>query len=140
MQQFIEFATRHWELCAAFLVVLVVWVVLELRNKLMGITEHSPHEVTMLINRHEAVVLDVRDNTQFNNGHIISSINIPLAELDTKLNQLAKYKAQPIILVYPIGESAAKIGALLQNNGIEKVSSLKGGIAAWQSNGLPLVK
>lgn len=140
MQQFIEFSSKHWELWLAFLAVLVVWMTLEIRNKMVGLHLHSPQETIQLINRHEAVVLDVRDNAQFSRGHVTGAINIPLAELDAKLSQLKKYKENPIIIVCPLGESPTKIGALLQNNGFLKISCLKGGLPAWQSAGLPLVK
>lgn len=140
MQQLIEFGLHHWELLLAFIVVLALLIGLELRNRFTGFPQLSAHEVTRLINREDAQVVDIRDDASFARGHIIGSINIPMAEVETKLAKTKKDKAKPLIIVFSVGQTPAKIATLLQNQGFEDISILKGGIASWQSAGLPLVK
>lgn len=140
MQQFIEFGLHHWELLLAFFVVLLLLIGLEVRNRFTGFPQLSAHEVTRLINREDAQVLDIRDDTSFTKGHIIGSINIPTTDIENKLNKLKKDKAKPLIIVFSVGQTPAKTATLLQNQGFEDLSILKGGIASWQSAGLPLVK
>lgn len=139
MQQFLTFSLHHWELWLAFFVLLVLLILLELRNKFSGLQSVSPREATFLINREDAVVVDLRDNNAFATGHILDAINIPAPELPNKLPQLENQKAKPLILVGSNGPALNKLGTLLLSNGF-KVNHLNGGIAAWQSAGLPLVK
>lgn len=140
MQQYIEFGTRHWELLLSFLVILILLIALELRNRFTGFPQLSAQEATRLINREDAQVLDIRDEASYSKGHIIGGINIPSANLEDKLSKLKVNKAKPIILVFSMGQTPAKIATLLQKQGFEDISILKGGIASWQSAGLPLVK
>lgn len=140
MQQFIDFSLRHWELWLAFFIVLGILIAIELYSKLSGVRQLSHHETTLLINRQDAVVLDIRDANNYAKGHIVGAISIPYEELSAKLDKLAKYKDKPIIIVYSVGQPLPKVGSLLKQNGYTKVNAIKGGIATWQNAGLPLVK
>lgn len=140
MQQLIEFSLRHWELALAFIAILGLLLGLELRDKLVGIRALSPQEITLLINRESAVVLDIRSRELFNKGHIAGSINTPFDELSAKIGQLAKHKSKSLILVHAAGQPLAKCKSLLKNSGFAQITYLKGGISTWQSAGLPLVK
>ncbi len=140
MQTYLDFITQHWELCLAFVVILALLLALELRAKLSGLAQVSPQQATLLMNHEDAVILDIRDNKQFSAGHIIGAINIPAAELEQNLQQLEKHKAKPIIIVHSPSQPPHKTGVLLQTNSFANVSNLSGGISAWQSAGLPLVK
>lgn len=140
MQPYLEFALRHWELCLAFIVVLVLLLGLELRVKLSGLAQLTPNEAILLINRDEAIVVDIRDSAQFAKGHILGAINIPSSELATKTNQLEKYRDKTIILVHSTTQPPGKAGVTLQENGFLNVKNLTGGINAWLDANLPLVK
>jgi rhodanese-related sulfurtransferase len=140
MHQFIEFSIRHWDLWLAFIVILGLLLGLELHGKLMGLPQVSPQEATLLVNHEGGVFLDLRDAKDFTKGHILDAINIPFNEVSTKLAQLEKYKATPIILITALHHSPAKMRALLHQNGYYKLHGLQGGISGWQSAGFPLVK
>jgi rhodanese-related sulfurtransferase len=140
MQQYIDFFFHHLELWIAFFVILLFLLALEIRNKITGLKQLSPQEVTRLINRENAVVLDVRDSTQFATGHIIAAINIPQAELEDKISRLEKYKNTPIIIITNAGQPTSKIASLLQSRGFTQLFTLQGGIANWQNSSLPLEK
>jgi rhodanese-related sulfurtransferase len=140
MQQYITFIQNHWELCLAFVVILVLYLALELRAKLSGLAQVSPQQATLLMNHEDAVILDIRDAGQFSAGHILGAINIPAAEIEKNIEQLTKYQSKPIIIVHSPTQPPHKTGVILQENGFVNVSNLSGGIAAWQTAGLPLVK
>ena len=131
MQQFIEFSLRHWELWLAFF---------ELHAKLTGTLPLTVQEAIFKINREDAIFLDIRDVLSFKKGHIAESINIPVSELKTKLNELDSYRERPIIINYSHGQSHHKIGRLLKNAGFTKCYHLKGGIVSWQNAALPVIK
>lgn len=140
MQQFIEFGLRHWELIAAFVVVFILVIIFEIYGQMAGLKQLSTHAATLLINKQDAVVVDIRDKESFAQGHIAQAINIPLTDLEAKQKQLDKYKNKPIILVCTMGQSTTKAAAFLNKNGFTQVQALKGGINAWQSANLPLTK
>lgn len=140
MQQFINFIIHHWELWTAFFVILLAFIAFEARNKLTGIPQISPQQTTMLINREDALLVDLRDSISFTKGHVINAINVPLSDFTTKLGLLDKYKQKTIIVAGTPGQPFHKIYSQLQTNGFSKIYSLKGGIPAWQNAGLPLTK
>jgi len=100
----------------------------------------SPIEATLLMNRENALVLDVREAAEYAAGHIPNARNIPLGELGGRTDELAKYKARPVVLVCQSGSRSASARTLLEKAGFEKVHNLGGGIAGWQKDGHPLVK
>lgn len=140
MDLFISFVIRHWELWTLFAALLLALAGLEVRDRIRGIHALSPQQVTHLINREDAVILDVRDNNSYTQGHIIDAINIPLKELKDQLNKLEKYKARPIIITYGANQSVSAAATLLLELGFAQVNTLKGGMATWQSANLPLQK
>ncbi len=140
MQPYLNFALQHWELCLAFVVILGLLLGLELRVKLSGLAQLSPNDAVLLINREEAVILDIRDTAQFAKGHILGAINLPAAELEQKIRQLDKYSDKTIIIVHSTSQPPGKTGVTLQNNGFLNVKNLRGGISAWVNANLPLVK
>ena len=140
MHQFIEFVLHHWELWLAFAVIVVLLLTFELHSKLTGLNNLSPQEAITLVNHNEAVIIDIRDNSNFTKGHIINAVNIPLPQLDSGLKKIEKYKDKPVILSYGVGQAHHKAARLLKQAGFSDLYNLKGGIASWQNAGLPLVK
>ncbi len=85
-----------------------------------------------------AVVLDVRDNGEFSGGHLPNARNIPVVDLEKRLGELPSGK--PVLVVCATGQRAGKAIATLKKAGRDQVFSLEGGLAAWRSAGLPVVK
>ena len=102
--------------------------------------EVGPAEAVTLINRRDAVVLDVRDAAEYKSGHITNARNVPESELDARQKELEKVKAKPIIVSCGRGNRSAAIAAKLRKLGFAEVVSLRGGIAAWQQANMPLEK
>jgi len=97
-------------------------------------------QATHLINRDDALVLDVREPAEYAKGHILGAKNAPLAELERRMPELAKFKARPVIVLCESGNRSGNAIAVLRRNGFANVYNLAGGLAAWQQAGLPVAK
>lgn len=140
MDQFISFVIKHWELWLLLFGLVAALGILELRDRFFGIRALSPHEVTHMMNRENATLLDIRDDNSFAKGHILGSVNMPVKQIDEKTNQLEKYKSKPIIIIYSMNQAVSAAASLLIKQGFTQVFTLKGGIATWQNANLPLEK
>src|SRR2546422_9799630 len=88
---------------------------------------------TQLINREDALVVDVRDPGEYGAGHILGAKNVPLSRLDAGGSEIApKRKDKPVIVYCDNGNRSAKAAAALRSQGFAKVVSLAGGLGAWQ--------
>ncbi|WP_372609581.1 rhodanese-like domain-containing protein [Halomonas sp.] len=138
IDQLFEFVQNHPLLVAAFLMVLFAWIFYELRNS--GASGVNSSEATQLINREDAVVVDIREANDFKAGHIAGARNIPQSKLDVRMTELNKVKDKPIIVVCKHGQSSGAAMGKLTTAGFERVIKLKGGITQWQTDGMPVVK
>jgi rhodanese-related sulfurtransferase len=105
-----------------------------------GISSVTPSEAVVLINRSNAVVLDVRDEAEFANGHITDARHIPLAQLADRIKELQKFKDKPVLVNCQAGTRSAKAGDTLRKSGFTQVHNLQGGLNAWVQAKLPVVK
>ena len=95
---------------------------------------------TQLMNRSDALVIDLRSTDEFVKGHVLGARNVPLADLERRAGDLDKNKARPVI-VY--GADASRTGAaipMLRQAGFSDVRNLSGGYSAWLQAGLPVEK
>lgn len=113
----------------------LLWPSLTVRGK-----RGSPQDITMLINRGKATILDVRDAKEYAEGHLPDAKNIPLAELDKRLAELDKFKSRSLIVVGKSDARGSAAAAKLGKAGFGDVVNLEGGVAAWKKAGLPLAK
>jgi rhodanese-related sulfurtransferase len=139
-KQILEFIQNNWMLCAAFGAILVMLLFEELKNKIGGISKISVQNCTLLLNRENAVTVDLRNQETFASGHIIGSINLMHASFDDHIKKLKTHKNTPLILVDETDTSATKIGVKLQKQGFARVYILAGGLQAWKKASLPLTK
>lgn len=140
MERLPEFIANHSSLVLAFVVILgmLIWTLWQGASR--GLKKLSPMDATQLINREDAVVLDVRSDGEFNQGHIVNAVNIPQKSLDEQLAKLEKYRDRPIITACRNGQVAVGVGNRLRKSGFEQVYNLAGGLMAWEGANLPLVK
>ncbi len=97
-------------------------------------------QATMLINREDACVIDVREPSEYVEGHLPESRNIPLGQLEQRLGDLERNKATPVILICQSGARSAEACKKLEGLGFTRVHNLEGGVAAWRAAGMPLRK
>jgi len=104
-----------------------------------GVPNISSAEAVTLINRSNAAVLDVRDTTEFASGHIAEAMNIPLSELEARINELKKYKNKPLLVNCQKGVRGAKACDVLRKAEFKELHHLEGGLDAWLKSNLPVV-
>ena len=98
----------------------------------------NPSQATQLINREEAMVIDVREPNEYGAGHVLGAKNMPLARLAAGAPEQLKRKDRPIIVYCDGGDRAGKAAAALKRQGYTRVANLSGGLAGWQQAGLPV--
>jgi hydroxyacylglutathione hydrolase len=91
----------------------------------------------MLRRDENAVILDVREPEEYQTGHVPGAINIPQAELASRLEELPKDR--PILLVCQSGMRSVRSAQFLKQAGLTRVASVTGGTSAWSGAGRPLV-
>lgn len=105
-----------------------------------GKNEVNPAEATLLINREDAHIVDVREADEFAAGHLPEARNIPLAKLADRVNEIEKFKDKPVIVCCAAGMRSAKGCSELGKLGFSRVYSLAGGVDAWVGAGYPVKK
>lgn len=137
MDRLFEFVGNHVELSGLFVALLAaLWFSEKLRS---GKTV-SPQVATLMMNKDEAVIVDVREKKEFSDGRISGSVHIPFDSLKERAAELKKYDGKQIILVDKMGQHSGMAGKLLQTEGFQNVCRMSGGISEWKSSNLPLVK
>jgi rhodanese-related sulfurtransferase len=103
-----------------------------------GVANLTPAQATLLMNREDALVLDVRETGEWSTGHITGARHITLGQLDKRLSELDKFKDKPIIVVCASGNRSSSACGQLKKHGFGKVFSLGGGVSSWRDANLPL--
>jgi rhodanese-related sulfurtransferase len=137
MTRFLEFLVNHWILSglwAALFATLMFYI-----NAKQG-KSVSPQQATLLINKHDGIFLDVRERKDFEKGHIVDAINIPLAKLHDRIVELDKKKEAPVIVVCQLGQQSGDAVKALEAKGFANVFRMSGGMNEWQLQNLPVVK
>jgi rhodanese-related sulfurtransferase len=138
MAQLIEFAGNHLILVGAFFFIVALLLVNLVQAG--GSRAVIPVQAVQLFNRDDALPLDIRSTSDFAAGHIVNARNIPMADLKSRLDELKKAKDKPVVVYCATGTTSAAATRDLSAAGFERVYSLKGGIAAWRNENLPLTK
>jgi rhodanese-related sulfurtransferase len=137
MQSILEYAGNHPFLFGGMLLMFAVVFAYEMRLARRKGVDISPAEAVALINA-GALPVDIRAPAQFEKAHLLEARNIPLADLDQHLPSLEKLKDRGILIYCENGATSIKAVEKLQGRGINAVKSLRGGLAAWRSENLPV--
>ncbi|MFA5959510.1 MAG: rhodanese-like domain-containing protein [Tatlockia sp.] len=138
MAQLGQFIINHWALWLALLLILLLIYVNELLARKKQAKSVSPQALVQLMNHEHAVVVDLRDADAFRSGHIIGAVRVTADAF--KQQQMDKYKTSTLVLVCAKGILSASLAAQLQKEGFAKPFVLAGGMGAWQSADLPVIK
>lgn len=93
-----------------------------------------------LINYKNALVLDVREESEYDAGHIANSKHIPADKIKDRMQELEKFKDKPIVVIYKSGVRSGAASSILHAHGFPHVHNLAGGIDTWTQANLPIVK
>lgn len=138
MEQLAEFAGNHELLVTGLLASFFLVVFTELHRKSRGMVAVGPVEAVKLING-DAAVIDLRSAEAYAKGHIVNARHIPSEELEDSTEQLERLKSKPLVVVCENGMSSGRAATRLRKAGFEQVYALRGGLAAWRAENLPLV-
>jgi len=125
-------------LAAAVSGAILIWPLIN--RRLSGVPEVGALEAVQLLNRKDAVMIDVREPAEFGAGHAPNAKNFPLAQLDKRIGELEKFKNRPAVVVCQTGSRAHVATARLKKAGFAEVVVLAGGIGAWQQANMPVEK
>lgn len=139
MNRFFEYTTNHPFLIAAAAILAVLAIVIEMRHRSRGASAIGTADAVRLANT-GALVVDVRDSTEYEAGHIIEARHIPAAEIASRAESLKKFKEKPVIVYCDAGVTSAGAARQLRASGFNKVVTLSGGLNSWRQENLPLVK
>ncbi len=136
LQHLIAFATNHYLITGAFVILLGMLIAYELSK---GGRSLSTGELTNLVNKDQAVVIDIRSTKDYAAGHIVGALNFPQDKVLTRTAELEKHKAKTLIIVDAVGQHSGSVARELLKSGFN-AAKLSGGVSTWRADNLPLVK
>ena len=129
---------NHW-LVAATVAVLVLVIVFEIRARVESFAAVSPQDAIRLMN-HGAVIIDLRPAEQYAAGHLSGARRMDGEQILKAGDTLKKYKQKPLIVYDESGSLGTSAARQLKAQGFTQAFNLRGGLAAWRSDNLPLEK
>jgi rhodanese-related sulfurtransferase len=139
MQDLTTFISNHMALTYSFAIILLLLFIIELLRAKQNKSRINTSKAIQLINREHAVIIDIRAQDNYRQGHIIDAISIPESDLIAQKKKLERYKQKPIIFICNNGTASQKVAALLLKEGYN-IYLLAGGMRAWREAGLPIIK
>ena len=139
-QDLLAFAERHLYLSLALVGLTLALVYTEVARLFRGYKALRPAELTGLINRDNALVIDLSATNDFEKGHIAGSKSVQPSQFDPENKLLASAKSLPVVVVCRNGQASGDAAKRLKKAGFEQVYWLEGGVQGWQHADLPLVK
>lgn len=134
-----DFLQQNWY-WAALAALSGTWLMVDMIRNRDDKSQLSPIEATLLVNREDAVIIDVREQGEYAQGHIPNARHIPLGELERRSKEMDKYKSHPVILCCATGSRSSTAIKQLRQAGFEKLYNLRGGMMEWQKAGQPVSK
>jgi rhodanese-related sulfurtransferase len=116
------------------------WLLIEFVRQRNDKSQLTPVEATLLINREDAVAVDVRAQGDYEKGHLPNARHLPLADIERRSAEFSKFRTRPLILYCNSGTTAAKGIATLKKAGFEKLYNLRGGLYEWGKAGYPITR
>lgn len=135
------FFTRHYMMCGAWIVVLVLLIVVQAKLLLARVSKATINAAVQMVNKQDGIFVDIRSPDNFIKGHIANSINVTAIEIKAgKLNRIDKKKEKPVIIVGKdkLDTDSFNSARELKKNGFTQVFILDGGIIEWSAANLPL--
>lgn len=139
MARLSEFVFNHWLLVVAFALVLVAIIYEEAKKKLFSKNLLTTQQLVDMMNKETVVLLDVRESKKFKSGHIVHSLNVPVADLTKKLASLSSHVADNVVIIAETDADAEKVSKTLSENNFTKIFILDNGINAWKKDNYPLI-
>ncbi len=141
MQEYLDFAMRHELLSLAWIGLGAAVITSFVKSRFSAVKTIEHRQTVELINKQDAIVLDVRTAEEYAKGHIVNSHNIPVAQIDKgNTTEIDKHKEKPVVVVCESGARAEGAAAKLSKAGFQQVYLLRGGLNQWRASNLPVTK
>jgi len=139
MDRILEYVARHPLLVGGTVVLALAVIAYEVSRARSGGQAVGPMDAVRLMNQ-GALLVDVRSREEFEGGHVLDARHLPQEEVAGAGESLKKYRDKPVIVCCETGMRSGAAARVLKAQGFGKVVNLRGGLAAWRSENLPLVK
>jgi rhodanese-related sulfurtransferase len=135
-----SFVQNNWMLILVLVLsgAMLVWPLFQRRFSPMK--DVGTADATRLINREDALLLDVRETQEYEGGRLPNAVHIPLSQLGSRSGELGKHVHRPVIAYCMSGNRSRGAGNPLARAGFKQVYNLQGGYRAWKDAGLPVEK
>lgn len=136
----LQFIASNWLLILVMIVsgAMLLWPTLQRRWS--PIREIGAMEATQLINRRDALMLDLREPKEYEGGRVPNAVHVPQSQLASRGHELKRLTARPVIAYCDRGQRSRVAATALTKLGFAEVYTLRGGLRAWSEAGLPVEK
>jgi rhodanese-related sulfurtransferase len=135
-----DFLASHLYLTLGFFGVLIALLFTEAQRFTRGYKALTPAGLTQLVNRENALLIDVSSIQDFEKGHIPGAKHVAMSQFDPENKELVKVKELPVAIYDRNGQGSGQAAQRLVKAGFAKVFWLEGGLAAWSEAQMPLAK
>jgi rhodanese-related sulfurtransferase len=140
LDRLLEFIGNHWIMSSGLFIVAILLIQDFIESAFRKHKTISPLEAVMLMNNDDTVVIDVRELNEYAEGHIEGARHIPLGKIEERAYELEANKNKPVIVTCQSGTRAPSASKKLASLGFTQVFEMKGGIAGWLEQNLPISK
>ena len=141
MQEYIDFFSNHPVLTIGWIATVLLLISGFIQFKLSHVKNINTQDTILLINKNNAIVVDVRPSDEFNQGHIVNAKNIVASQIEEgHFGGLEDHKNTPIILVCDSGARTTGVGKKLAKAGFTQLHNLSTGMNGWVTQNLPTTK
>ncbi|HEV8017553.1 MAG TPA: rhodanese-like domain-containing protein [Steroidobacteraceae bacterium] len=137
MDRILEFISHHPGLAATTGVLLAIVLVYEMRARSESVSSVSPQELIRLMNQ-GALLLDLRPPEQYQAGHVTGARQMSGDQILKAADTLKKHREKAVVVYDDSGSLGAAAVRQLAAQGFTRVFALRGGLAAWRADNLPV--
>ena len=136
----LRFLENNWPLILVMLVSggMLLWPMIGRRWS--TVREIGALEATQLINRRNALMLDLREPKDYAGGRVPNAVHLPQSQLASRGYELKKMTGRPVVAYCDRGQRSRMAASALTKLGFAEVYTLRGGLRAWSDAGLPVEK
>src|SRR3954468_5861129 len=139
MERLIQYVTHHPLLVGAVVIALLVVLTYESRMRATSFASISSQDLIRLMNQ-GALVLDIRKQDEYAQGHVNGAKPLASDQILTAGDNFKRFKDKPVVVYCDSGSLAAAAVRQLNAQGFTKAFTLRGGLAAWGADNLPVAK
>ena len=139
MERLFEYANHHPWLAGALVLVSILVIIYEMRVQSETKASVSPQDMVRLMNQ-GALLIDLRPLEQYSAGHVGGARQMSGEQILQAADTLKKYKEKAVVVYDDTGSLSAAAVRQLAAQGFTKAFTLRGGLAAWRTENLPLTR